>query len=105
MEWIAWVLVAFVAMSACRGRCAREGRGQRRLSSGRGAARRGGTGSRALEGSRSSARSGGETAPRAELPPASPLDTLQRRFVEGRIDMEQYERELDRLYALDSGER
>ncbi|HKJ92543.1 MAG TPA: hypothetical protein VJ957_05200 [Longimicrobiales bacterium] len=30
----------------------------------------------------------------------TPLEALQRRFAEGRITMEQYERELDKLYGL-----
>ncbi len=36
--------------------------------------------------------------PRA-LPPESPLERAQREYVNGRITVEEYERELDRIYA------
>ncbi|MFQ5678073.1 MAG: hypothetical protein ACE5HP_01280 [Gemmatimonadota bacterium] len=32
-------------------------------------------------------------------PQETPLETLQRRFVDGRMTLEDYERELDRLYV------
>jgi hypothetical protein len=33
--------------------------------------------------------------------PASPLEDLQQRFIEGRISMEEYEKELDRLEKIE----
>ncbi|MEJ2218801.1 MAG: hypothetical protein P8099_19630 [Gemmatimonadota bacterium] len=55
-----------------------------------------------LSGSPDRSRSRGPSrhgAP-ARKPAKTRLETLQRRFAEGRITMEQYERELDKLYGL-----
>lgn len=37
----------------------------------------------------------------ARAKPASPLEDLQKRFIEGRMSMEEYEKELDRLEKLE----
>ncbi len=83
--------------SKARGRrpTADEGRATLRSSS---------SGSGRLPGSAAPAGTGegspaGRRAP-ARKPPETPLEALQRRFAEGRITMEQYERELDKLYGL-----
>lgn len=107
MEWFVWMVVALAVASACRGGCARGRRGGASVESGRARSSRGELQPpRASRRSRPATRSdragaSGEALPAAE----SPLDALQRRFVEGRIDVDQYERELDRLYALEGAER
>ncbi|MEJ2186025.1 MAG: hypothetical protein P8Z36_08815 [Gemmatimonadota bacterium] len=60
------------------------------------------SGSGQLPGSGSPPGSGVASRPRvpARKPAETPLETLQRRFAEGHITMEQYERELDKLYGL-----
>lgn len=107
MEWFVWMVVAFAVASACRGGCARGRRDRASLESGRSGSSRARLGSpSARRRSRSGARADRGRSAGAPLPPAeSPLEVLQRRFVEGRIDVDQYERELDRLYALEGAER
>lgn len=101
MEWVVWVIVGLAVMSGCRGRWARGCGSRERRSSRRAASRRVGSGDRRrVRASRARNR-----VPAAPEQPESPLETLQRRFVEGAIDIERYEREVDRLYELDAGLR
>jgi hypothetical protein len=41
---------------------------------------------------------GGTTRAVPAAPPESPMEALQRRYVDGSLTVEQYEAELDRLY-------
>ena len=108
-EWLIFAAIIFFALRLSRGaRCGWGGHARRRIE-GRA------TGTEGHE--RGPARLGagdelGAPQPRARVEPArvrrvperparqeSPLEALQRRFVQGSMTVEEYERELDELYS------
>lgn len=107
-EWLIFAVIIFFALRLSRGaRCGWGGHARRRIegrASGaegreRGPARLGtGDDLRAPQGH---ARPKPARRPAKRLPERqeSPLEALQRRFVNGAMTVEEYERELDELYS------
>lgn len=107
MEWLAWLIIACAVLFGCGRGCAWGYRRHRRVAGHEMSGGRVGSGRReALRAAPSEPAIPAE----AREPVAvggrerveSPLETLQRRFIEGSIDVEEYERELDRLYHLET---
>ncbi len=114
MEWWIWLLIGFVVWRAVSRGCAwrprrLRGRGRGRLTR-RDARRLEGSHRRGPEllsrrgrdrdGPPCGAREPSSPKPAEPEPRETPMERLQRRFTEGRISMEQYERELDELLGL-----
>lgn len=95
MEWLIWVLVAFalfrlIGFSCPTGRLRPRGQASHHLRSGGELLGPPGVGL---------VRTRPRRRPEAMSTAETPMQSLQRRFVDGRITVEQYEAELDRLFA------
>lgn len=107
-DWLIW-LAAFWLLFGCGAGCRRI-RSRRRLAAGGASAdtravhsRSGSSaGASVTPASASSALPRGDAGPRAGKP-ESRLESLQRRFVDGALTLEQYEAELDRLDRKELG--
>ena len=108
-DWMIWMVIAFAIMGCSRG-CGRavQGYGRRhreRMSDRREEMRTVGAGAHPQlaegppEWATPSARTPRQRAP--SRPRETPLQALQRRFVEGSLSLEQYESEVDKLERIE----